>query len=57
MIDVHAQHLQVMRRFLEKVHPGVRLTDYNPVSSGMPGADFDWGKLPAFYRRQCDRGK
>ena len=44
MIDVHAQHLQVMRRFLEKVHPGVRLTDYNPVSSGMPGADFDWSR-------------
>ena len=44
MMDVHAQHLQVMRRFLEKVHPGVRLTDYNPLSSGMPGADFDWSR-------------
>lgn len=44
MMDVHAQHLQVMRRFLEKVHPGVRLTDYNPMSSGMPGADFDWSR-------------
>ena len=44
IIDANPQHRQVMRRFIEKVHPDVRLSEYNPVQSGMPGANFDWSE-------------
>ena len=44
LIDVHPQHQQVMRRFIEKVHPDVRITEHNPDQFGMPGSNFDWSQ-------------
>ena len=42
LIDMHDQHQQVMQHFIEKVHPDVELVIHDPVSAGIPGADFAW---------------
>jgi len=42
MMDVHAKHQRVMRHFIEKMHPEVRLSDYDPQALGLPNQEFQW---------------
>ena len=42
MMDIHAKHQRVMRHFIEKVHPTVQLSEYDPQALGMPGSTFQW---------------
>jgi len=42
MMDVHAKHQRVMRHFLERVHPTVQLSEYDPQALGMPSNEFQW---------------
>ncbi|MCW8962480.1 MAG: protein kinase, partial [Gammaproteobacteria bacterium] len=42
VIDVHAKHRRVMRHFIERVYPEVKLSEYDPQARGMPAADFRW---------------
>jgi DNA-binding response OmpR family regulator len=42
MMDIHAKHQRVMRHFIERVHPTVQLSEYDPMTLGMPDSKFQW---------------
>ena len=42
LLDIHPKHQQVMRHYIERMYPRVKLDTHDPQSLGMPGKDFAW---------------
>ena len=45
IVDCSEKHRLVMRHFVKRVYPGVKLVEHNPCEQGLPGRDFPWSSF------------